>query len=75
MADTSRLSRNLVRKGEAKPSAPQGKGNTVSLTFKLDGERYQKLVTYGATFVPRKTNQQILLEALDAYLKQKGRVT
>ena len=73
MADTSRLSRNLVRKGGAKPSAPQGKGNTVSLTFKLDGERYQKLVTYGATFVPRKTNQQILLEALDAYLEQKGR--
>ena len=73
MADTSRLSRNLVRKGEAKPSASTGKGNTVSLTFKLDGTRYQKLVAYGATFVPRKTNQQILLEALDDYLEQKGR--
>jgi hypothetical protein len=38
----------------------------------LDKARYQKLVAYGATFVPRKTNQQILLEALDAYLEQKS---
>jgi hypothetical protein len=72
MAATPRLSKNLVQKGDAKPSAPTAKGETVSLTFKLDKERYQKLVAYGATFVPRKTNQQILLEALDAYLEQKG---
>jgi hypothetical protein len=72
MAATPRLSKNLVQKGNAKPSAPAAKGETVSLTFKLDKERYQKLVTYGATFVPRKTNQQILLEALDTYLEQKG---
>jgi hypothetical protein len=48
------------------------KGEIVSHAFKVDKERYQKLVAYGATFVPRKTNQQILLEALDAYLEQKG---
>ncbi len=72
MADTPRLSRNLVRKGEATPSASKAKGETVSLTFKLDRDRYQRLVIYGTTFVPRKTNQQILLEALDAYLDQKN---
>ena len=72
MATTPRLSKDLVQKGDAKPSAPMAKGETVSLTFKLDKERYQKLIAYGATFVPRKTNQQILLEALDTYLEQKS---
>jgi hypothetical protein len=72
MAATPRLSKHLVQKGEAKPSVPAAKGETVSLTFKLDKARYQKLLAYGATFVPRKTNQQILLEALDAYLEQKS---
>jgi len=51
MAATPRLSKHLVQKGDAKPSVPTAKGETVSLTFKLDKERYQKLVAYGATFV------------------------
>jgi hypothetical protein len=36
----------------------------------LDEERYRKLVGDGARFTPRKTNQETLIEALDAYWEQ-----
>jgi hypothetical protein len=32
--------------------------------------RYRRLVAYAAGFVPRKTHQDILVEALEAYLDQ-----
>jgi hypothetical protein len=35
---------------------------------RLDAERYRRLITYAAGFIPRKTHQEILVEALDAYL-------
>ena len=75
----------LVRKGEAKPTPsgseanapqdaapplPKGGKNSIALTVRLDLERYQRLVAYGARFAPRRSNQDILVAALDAYLDQ-----
>ena len=72
----------IARKGEAAPAqpptptttpvprAPHGTRETIALTVRLDEERYRRLVAYAAGFVPRKTHQDILVEALDAYLDQ-----
>ena len=72
----------IARKDEAIPaqtpapttpsaaSAPHGTKDTIVLTVHLDSERYRRLVAYAAGFVPRKTHQDILVEALDAYLDQ-----
>jgi hypothetical protein len=49
---------------------PHGTKETVTLTVRLDQERYRRLVAYAAGFIPRKTHQEILVEALDAYLDQ-----
>ena len=71
--------RLIARKGEVSPAkaptpdeAPPSRGTkqTIALTLPLDPERYQRLIAYGAQFTPRKTNQDILVEALDAYLDQ-----
>ena len=74
----------LVRKGEATPatgSEPTPPTNTTSqaagtktiaLTVKLDPERYHKLIAYGARFTPRRSNQQIIVAALDAYLERES---
>jgi hypothetical protein len=71
----------LVRKGEAAPASsapasssateatlPRGTKDTVAVTVRLDEARCHKLVGYGARFTPRRTNQEILVAALDAYL-------
>ncbi len=75
----------LMRKGEAKPITsasepnppqdaapplPKGGKNSIALTVRLDLERYQRLVAYGARFAPRRSNQDILVAALDVYLDQ-----
>jgi hypothetical protein len=69
----------IARKGEAAPAIaptldlarPAGeKKDIIALTVRLDKARYQRLIAYGAQFTPRKTNQDILVEALDAYLDQ-----
>jgi hypothetical protein len=70
----------LARKGEAAPASPAaplpalheplGTKETTAVTLRLDRERYRQLVSYGARFMPRRTNQEILLAALDAYLAQ-----
>jgi hypothetical protein len=79
-AKTATLEADLIaRKGEASPARspaqstpgmPRGTKGTVAVTVRLDEERYHKLVGYGARFTPRKTNQDILVEALDAYLER-----
>jgi len=48
----------------------QGTKETIAVTVRLDAERYRKLVRYGAQFVPRRTNQEIFIAALDAFLAQ-----
>jgi hypothetical protein len=70
----------LARKGEAAPAkepaaVPHGTKDTIALTVRLDPERYQWLVQFGARFIPRKTNQQILVEALDAYRASTGEIS
>ena len=71
----------IARKGEAAPvqpptsplsgaQVPHGTKDTIALTVRLDEARYRRLVAYAAGFVPRKTHQEILVEALDTYLAQ-----
>ena len=68
----ARLDAGLIaRKGEAKPTGmSKGTQNTVAVTVRLDEDRYKRLVTYGARFAPRRKNQEIFVEALDAYLER-----
>lgn len=66
----------IARKGEAAPSsaavsaseprAPKGTAGTIAITVRLDPERYEKLKLHGVR--TRRTNQDILVQALDAYL-------
>lgn len=72
----------LARKGEAAPAStpaqtiahttdtpiPKGATGTTAVTVRLDPDRYRRLVSYGARFVPRRTNQEILIAAIDEYL-------
>jgi hypothetical protein len=69
----------IARKGEATPAlpptpptaeVPHGTKDTIALTVRLGTNRYPRLVAYAAGFVPRKTHQDILVNALDAYLDQ-----
>jgi hypothetical protein len=79
MAKTSKLGSELIApKGAAIPATngnnkaamPRGTKDTVAVTVRLDPERYRRLVQHGAGHVPRRTNQEILVEALDAYLER-----
>ena len=61
----------ITRKGQAKPAdMPAGTQNTVAVTVRLDADRYKRLISYGARFAPRRKNQEIFVEALDAYLER-----
>ena len=61
----------IARKGQAKPAdIPAGTHNTVAVTVRLDPDRYKRLIAYGARFAPRRKNQDIFVEALDAYLEK-----
>ena len=42
----------------------------VAVTVRLDPDRYKRLITCGARFAPRRKNQEIFVEALDAYLEK-----
>ena len=74
----SQLDVGLVAKGEAKPAAvpvektqapiPKGTKDTIAVTVRLDEERYRRLMAYSTQFVPRRKHQEILVEALDAFL-------
>ena len=51
------------------PSEGQG-GKPIALTLKVDQARYEALKVLGAR--TRRSNQEILLAALDAYLRGEG---
>ena len=58
----------LPAKGEAKASvAKEAGGNLISLTVRVDSERYVWLKTHGAR--ERLSTQQIMIKALDEYRK------
>jgi hypothetical protein len=52
---------------EEKRASPRGLQGTIAVTVRLDPARYERLKVYGAR--RRRTNQEILVEALDRYLK------
>jgi dihydrodipicolinate synthase/N-acetylneuraminate lyase len=47
------------------PAAARGLAGTIAVTVRLDPERYERLKIHGAR--NRRTNQDILVDALDAY--------
>ena len=49
---------------------PKGIAGTIAVTVRLDPERYERLKIHGAR--RRRTNQQIIVAALDAYLANSG---
>lgn len=77
----------ISRKGEATPStvflkdsesidivmgtksAQSKKNGTIAVTVRLDPSRYEKLKLYGVH--NRKTNQEIMVDALDKFLNSK----
>lgn len=71
----------VVRKGQAAPVAPAtlkdapptlpGPAELTALTLKLDDGRYRRLKSLGMRR-PRRSSQDILVAALDAYLAAEG---
>jgi hypothetical protein len=63
----------IARKGDAAPAAVPAatatKG-TIAVTVRLDPELYIRLKSYGVSFRPRKTNQALIVDAIQAYLDQ-----
>lgn len=54
---------------EARPPA-RGLQGTIAVTVRLDPARYERLKVHGAR--ARRTNQEILVEALDDYFRSKA---
>jgi hypothetical protein len=52
------------------PATPRGTAGTIAVTLRLDPERYERLKIHGAK--TRRTNQDILVEALDAFFDVKA---
>ena len=74
-AKAAQLGENLItRKGEAAPAVMSGDTETrrgiqtIAVTVRLDEDRYTRLKVFGAR--TRRTNQDILVAALDAYLQK-----
>lgn len=49
------------------PGTARGLHGTIAVTVRLDPRRYERLKVYGARL--RRTNQEILVEALDRYFQ------
>lgn len=64
----------IARKGQAAPAqipAPATSAatkDTIALTVRLDPELYLALKSRGVSFRPRRTNQDMIVEAIKAYL-------
>ena len=61
--------RTVERPAASKParaSVPHGLGGTIAVTVRLDPTRYERLKMYGVR--QRRTNQELLVEAIDAFL-------
>jgi hypothetical protein len=59
----------IARKGEAMP-AVEGtpRQDPIAVTVKLDAELYWRLKRWGMRTKPRKTNQDMIVEAISDYL-------
>jgi hypothetical protein len=63
----------IARKGQAAPAAvptATPTKDTIAVTVRLDPELYIRLKSYGVSFRPRKTNQELIVEAIKTYLDQ-----
>jgi hypothetical protein len=56
----------------ATPLAEQPREAPIALTVKLDSELYFQLKRRGMRTKPRKTNQEMIVEAIKAYLGQES---
>jgi hypothetical protein len=57
----------MPAKGQAKASVPkEPAGNLISLTVRVDPERYRRLKIYGLDH--RQSTQEIIIQAVDAFL-------
>jgi hypothetical protein len=69
---TSPLDGGLItRKGQAAPAAvptASATKDTIAVTVRLDPELYLALKGRGVSFRPRKTNQEMIVAAIKAYL-------
>ena len=53
---------------ETRPApVPHGLAGTIAVTVRLDPMRYERLKIYGVR--QRRTNQELLVEAIDAFLE------
>jgi hypothetical protein len=63
----------IARKGQAAPAAvptATATKETIAVTVRLDPELYLALKGRGVSYRPRKTNQEMIVEAIKAYLAQ-----
>jgi hypothetical protein len=61
----------ITRKGEAVPAAVgTPRQEPIAVTVKLDPEMYWELKHLGMQTKPRKTNQDMIVEAIKDYLRQ-----
>jgi hypothetical protein len=61
----------IARKGEAVPAAVGSpRQEPIAVTVKLDAELYWELKRWGMRTKPRKTNQDMIVEAIRGYLEQ-----
>jgi hypothetical protein len=60
----------IARKGEAVPArvVEQARQEPIAVTVKLPPELYWRLKHYGMRTKPRKTNQDMIVEAITDYL-------
>ena len=70
-AATAATHSDAARQSASPSSLPEGEGSKpIALTLKVDQARYEALKVLGAR--TRRSNQEILLAALDAYLRGDG---
>lgn len=65
----------ITRKGQAAPAAvptASATKDTIAVTVRLDPELYLALKSRGVSFRPRKTNQEMIVEAIKAYLRKEA---
>jgi hypothetical protein len=61
----------IARKGEAAPATVGSpRQEPIAVTVKLDPELYWDLKRWGMRTKPRKTNQDMIVEAIKTYLHQ-----
>jgi hypothetical protein len=60
----------IARKGEAVPAAVgTARQKPIAMTVKLDPALYLELKALGMRYEPRKTGQEMLVEAVEVYLR------